>query len=75
MTMEQAFNGAGDTYTPTLLNLACYWLLQIPLAWALAIGLGWGPRGIFSAITVAETALGLAAVAAFRRGAWQRQRI
>ncbi len=75
MMMEQAFNGAGDTYTPTLINLGCYWVLQIPLAWTLAIGLGYGPRGVFSAITIAETAVAIVAILVFRRGAWKRQQI
>jgi Na+-driven multidrug efflux pump len=75
MMMEQAFNGAGDTYTPTLINLACYWLLQIPLAWTLAIGLGFGPRGVFSAVTAAETAVAIVAVLVFRRGTWKLQKI
>lgn len=75
MMMEQAFNGAGDTYTPTLINLACYWVLQIPLAWTLAIGLGYGPRGVFSAVTAAETAVAIVAVLVFRRGAWKQQKI
>jgi len=75
MMMEQAFNGAGDTYTPTMVNLACYWVLQIPLAWTLAIGMGYGPRGVFSAITVAETAVAIVAVLLFRRGTWKQQKI
>jgi putative MATE family efflux protein len=75
MMMEQAFNGAGDTYTPTLINLGCYWALQIPLAWTLAIGLGFGPRGIFSVITAAEVSVAIVAVLVFRRGAWKQQKI
>jgi putative MATE family efflux protein len=75
MMMEQAFNGAGDTYTPTMINLGCYWALQIPLAWTLAVTLGYGPRGVFSAITVAETSLAIVAVLLFRRGRWKTQQI
>ena len=75
MMMEQAFNGAGDTYTPTMVNLACYWALQIPLAWTLAVGMGMGPRGVFSAIAVAETAVAIVAVLLFRRGKWKQQQI
>lgn len=55
--------------------LACYWLLQIPLAWTLAIGLGFGPRGVFSAVTAAETAVAIVAVLVFRRGTWKLQKI
>ena len=70
-----AFNGAGDSYPPTVVNLACYWVLQVPLAWTLAIGMGYGPRGVFSAITVAETSVAIVAVLLFRRGAWKQQKI
>lgn len=75
MMMEQAFNGAGDTYTPTMVNLVCCWVLQIPLAWTLAIGMGFGPRGVFSAITVAETSVAILAVLLFRRGRWKQQKL
>lgn len=74
MILEQAFNGAGDTRTPTLINLFCYWLLQLPLAYVLAQY--WlGPQGLFLAITVAESALALLAYLAFRRGHWKQVRI
>ncbi|MCU1260203.1 MAG: Na+ driven multidrug efflux pump [Bryobacterales bacterium] len=75
MVMIQAFNGAGDTRTPTLVNLLCYWLLQIPLAWALAERVGWGPQGVFTAIPVAELALACASLLLFRQGRWKRQAI
>jgi len=75
MMMEQALNGAGDTYTPTMVNLVCCWVLQIPLAWTLAIGMGFGPRGVFSAITVAETSVAILAVLLFRRGRWKQQKL
>jgi Na+-driven multidrug efflux pump len=73
MVLVQAFNGAGDTTTPTWINFFCYWLFQIPLAWGLARTLGYGPLGVFLAITVAESAIAVVGLAAFRRGRWKRQ--
>ncbi|HEX9919292.1 MAG TPA: MATE family efflux transporter, partial [Pyrinomonadaceae bacterium] len=67
MVMVQAFNGAGDTFTPTVINLFCYWLFQIPLAYALAIHFNLGARGVFMAIPVAETLLTVLAIIYFRR--------
>lgn len=75
MVMVQAFNGAGDTTTPTLINLGCYWCLQIPLAWLLAIHWGQGALGAFWAVPVAEAALTVTGVLVFRRGAWKKQKI
>ena len=57
MVLVQAFNGAGDTRTPSMINFFCYWCFQIPLAWTLAVVLAWGPRGVFAAIPAAETAM------------------
>jgi Na+-driven multidrug efflux pump len=72
MVMEQAFNGAGDTVTPTYINLGCYWALQIPLAWALATQLGFGPNGVYLAVCGAESVLAVVAATMFRRGAWKK---
>jgi putative MATE family efflux protein len=71
MVMVQAFNGAGDTLTPTFINLFCYWLFQIPLAYALAIHFGLGANGVFWAIPIAETLLTILAIVFFRRGRWK----
>jgi len=71
MVLTQSFNGAGDTWTPTWLNLLCFWLWEIPLAWALAHVLGFGPRGVFISITVAFCTLALASAAIFKRGRWK----
>jgi len=72
MVMIQALNGAGDTRTPTLINLAGFWFFQIPLAYLLAKGLGWGPMGAFVSIPVAETAMAIAAWILFKRGNWKK---
>jgi Na+-driven multidrug efflux pump len=72
MVVTQAFNGAGDTWTPTLINLCCYWLLEIPLAWVLAKPLALGPNGVFIAILVAFSTMAVVSVVVFRRGRWRR---
>src|SRR5579872_3073178 len=75
MIMEQAFNGAGDTTTPTWINLFCYWMFQIPLAWWLAEPEGLGSRGVYLAICGAESLLALVAVTMFRRGRWKQVKL
>jgi MATE family, multidrug efflux pump len=72
MVLNNAFNGAGDTRTPTLLNLFCFWLIEIPLAFVLSRVLGFGPTGVFAAITIAFSTLAVAAAAVFKRGSWKR---
>ena len=52
MTLSSALNGAGDTWTPTWINIGCFWCFEIPLAYVLAIPLGWGPVGVYAAITI-----------------------
>ena len=75
MVVVQAFNGAGDTTTPTIINLFCYWLFQIPLAYVLALPVGFGPHGVFAAIAISESLLAVAGVVLFRRGRWKQQQI
>lgn len=75
MVMVAAFNGAGDTTTPTLINLCCYWLFQIPLAYTLANVAGLGAEGVFWAITIAETFIAVAGILMFRRGTWKTRKI
>jgi Na+-driven multidrug efflux pump len=69
--MQAAFNGAGDTWTPTLLNLVSFWLCEIPLAWVLAEGFGLGPKGAFIAIVVAFILGAVWGTVLFRRGTWK----
>lgn len=75
MVMANAFNGAGDTKTPTWINLFGFWMFQIPLAYLLAKSWGLGPLGVFIAIPVAETAITIAAWLLFRRGKWKTVKI
>lgn len=75
MVMNNAFNGAGDTWTPTWINLFGFWAFQIPLAYTLAILLKLGPLGVFIAIPVAETSISIAAYVLFRRGKWKLKQI
>ena len=73
MVIGQSFNGAGDTWTPTIINLFVFWLWEIPLAYVLSVMLGLGPRGVFIAITVAFSTLAVVSGAVFRRGHWKRK--
>ncbi len=75
MVLTQAFNGAGDTLTPTLINVFCFWLFEIPLAWVLALKLGMGPHGVFLAIALAYTTVAVVSVVLFRQGKWKTRRI
>ena len=75
MVMSQSFNGAGDTRTPTFINLFGFWVLQIPLAWVLAVLLKWGPMGVFTAILVAESVIAVTAIIIFKRGNWKKIKV
>jgi putative MATE family efflux protein len=75
MVMLQAFNGAGDTVTPTIVNLFGFWLLEIPLAYWLAIPMGLRSNGAFIAIVVAEAAIAATSAVLFKRGRWKTQQI
>jgi len=75
MVSVQAFNGAGDTLTPTKINLVFFWLIQIPLAWLLALQLELQATGVFWAVFVSETSVGLFTLWLFTRGAWKTVRV
>jgi len=71
----QSFNGAGDSRTPTIINLFIYWLFQVPLAYFMAIWLELGASGAFWAIAIAESVLAVVAILVFRRGTWKKVKI
>ncbi|MGH7468179.1 MAG: MATE family efflux transporter [Longimicrobiales bacterium] len=72
MVLTNAFNGAGDTWTPTFINLGCFWLLEIPLAWVLSKPLGMGPQGVFTAVLIAFSTLAVVSAVLFRQGRWKK---
>lgn len=75
MSFGAAFNGAGDTWTPTRVNFYCLWLGQVPVAWLLATALKLGPLGVYVAVLLSFSALALSSGVLFRRGRWKAQRI
>jgi putative MATE family efflux protein len=75
MVMTQALNGAGDTKTPTIINLVCFWMFQVPFAYFLAIGLDMKATGTFIAIPAAETLIALIAWYYFKKGKWKKVKI
>jgi putative MATE family efflux protein len=75
MVSVQAFNGAGDTVTPTWINAVFFWLIQIPLSWVLAIGLDWQQSGVFWGVFISETSVGLFTLWLFTRGKWKTAQV
>ena len=75
MVMANAFNGAGDTWTPTLLNLFCFWAWEIPLAYVFSAKMGMGAHGVFLSIPIAFSTFALLAMLMFKRGAWKRKAV
>ncbi|MDF0708419.1 MATE family efflux transporter [Flagellimonas okinawensis] len=75
MVMTQAFNGAGDTKTPTKINFISFWLFQLPLAYISAMVLGWGATGVFVAITLAEVLIAVLAMIWFKKGKWKKVQV
>jgi len=75
MVLTASFNGAGDTRTPTLINVVCLWLWEIPLAWTLARPLGFGPTGVFIAASIAFSTMALVAAWLFSKGTWKTKTV
>jgi Na+-driven multidrug efflux pump len=75
MVLTASFNGAGDTRTPTLINLVCLWMWEIPLAWALAHPFGFGPTGVFIAVSVAFSTMAFVSGWLFLKGMWKTKRV
>jgi len=75
LVVSSAFNGAGDTWTPTLMNFFCFWIWEVPLGWTLARVVGIGPRGVFIAVALAFSTLAVVSVLVFRRGRWKTQQV
>jgi MATE family, multidrug efflux pump len=75
MVLTQSFNGAGDTWTPTVINLFVFWLWEIPLAWWLSVRADLGPTGVFTALTVAYSTLAVVSAVLFRRGRWKARKV
>lgn len=75
MVLTSSFNGAGDTWTPTLINLCCFWVWEIPLGYYLAHPAGFGPNGVFIAITAAFSTLAVVSAIVFKRGRWKLRKV
>ena len=75
MVLGQSFNGAGDTWTPTIINLFVFWLWEIPLAYVLSVKAGMGPRGVFVSMMVAFSTLAVVSAAVFRLGRWKKKAV
>ena len=71
MTVTMAFNGAGDTKTPTIINFFCFWVIQLPFAYVASFVLNWGPIGVFLAIAFAESLIAIIAIIWFKKGKWK----
>src|SRR5215212_4326679 len=75
MVLGQSFNGAGDTWTPTIINLFVFWLWEIPLAYVLSVKAGMGPRGVFISMMIAFSTLAVVSAAVFRLGHWKKKAV
>jgi Na+-driven multidrug efflux pump len=75
MVLTQSFNGAGDTWTPTVINLFVFWLWELPLAWWLSVRLDLGAHGVFIALTIAYSSLAVVSALLFRRGRWKAKKV
>ncbi len=75
MVIIQSFNGAGDTKTPTIINFFCFWLIQLPIAYTLAIMLDFGLSGVFWGITTAEILVAIVGIILFKKGKWKQVKV
>lgn len=75
MTVTMAFNGAGDTKTPTVINFFCFWIFQLPFAYIVSLVLDWGPVGVFMAIALAESLIAIIAIIWFKKGKWKEMKV
>ena len=75
MVLTQSFNGAGDTWTPTVINLFVFWLWELPVAWWLSVHAGLGARGVFIALTIAYSSLAVVSAVVFKRGKWKHKTV
>ncbi|MFK7864486.1 MAG: MATE family efflux transporter, partial [Pseudohongiellaceae bacterium] len=75
MAIIQSFNGAGDTMTPTWINIFCFWLVQVPLAYSLALVFELGPVGVFWAVFVSDVLTGIVGYLVFRQGKWKQREV
>jgi MATE family, multidrug efflux pump len=75
MVLTQSFNGAGDTWTPTLINLFVFWAIELPLAWVLSHGGGLGARGVFVALAACYSLLAVVSAVVFRQGRWKTKAV
>ena len=75
MVVIQAFNGAGDTKTPTIINFFCFWVFQLPFAYLAALVFDWGVIGVFLAITIAEMLIAVIGVIWFKKGEWKKVKV
>ena len=73
--LTQSFNGAGDTLTPTLINVGCFWMFEIPVSYVLSTKLGYGPTAVFWAMAIAFSLMSLVSAWLFRRGTWKLKRV
>ena len=75
MIMIQAFNGAGDTFTPTIINFFCFWIFEIPVALWLSFYVGLNEHGVFIAVLLAESLIGIVGMLMFKKGKWKLQEV